>query len=186
MTTTSVQPGYIPLIQKPFCCSVTSLAMILYRRGFGLFDQEELAQAFEIRVPEEIRALFYKELSLRTEGEEGLETVRSAGIANRFFQDRDLPLHARSVLASEIDDLGEFIQAELQAGHDLWIEYHSDEIHGEAGLSHDSVVEQITSDSSGTTVTIVDPFDGHRTRTLIPIEQLERAVSTKFGREMGS
>ncbi len=159
--------------------------MILYRRGFGLFDQEELAQAFEIKVPEKIRPLFSKDLSLRTDGEEGLETVRSAEIANRFFQERNLPLQARGVLASEIDQLTEFIQTELSASHDLWIEYHSDEIHQEDEMIHDSVVEQIKSDSTGTIVTIVDPYGEHRTRVLIPIEQLAEAISIRFGRETG-
>lgn len=45
-----LKPAYIPLIQKPQCCAVTCLQMIVYRNGYGLQDQEELAREFGVKV----------------------------------------------------------------------------------------------------------------------------------------
>ncbi|MFZ4461457.1 MAG: hypothetical protein ACOYN2_02735 [Patescibacteria group bacterium] len=41
---------YIPLVQKPECCAVTCLQMILYRRTGKLYDQQALAEFFGVKI----------------------------------------------------------------------------------------------------------------------------------------
>ena len=82
-----LKPAYIPLVQKPFCCNVTCLSMILYRRGFGLFDQEKLAKFFDIRIDKASRGAFRTKLKpfTHTGFDEGLKTIESAPVVNSFF-----------------------------------------------------------------------------------------------------
>jgi len=184
--TTSLRPLYVPLVQKPFCCNVTCLAMILYRRGYGLFDQEKLAKFFDVRVSPEARKAFNVRLGLysRIGFDEGIKTIESAATVNRFFRTQKIPLVATAVRASEIKDLKKFITEHLKANDDLWIEYKINSIHGGASI-HDNVVESIRTRDGSTSVVLVDPDGELKTRNAVSLSAIKEAISDTFGRETG-
>jgi hypothetical protein len=49
---------YIPIIQKPYCCAMACFCMILYRRSGILYDQEELARYFGVRISLDSQSAF--------------------------------------------------------------------------------------------------------------------------------
>ena len=184
--TTSLKPRYIPLVQKPFCCNVTCLAMILYRRGYGLFDQEKLAKFFDVRVSPEARKTFTVRLGLYSSVgfDEGIKTIESAALVNQFFRKQKISLLATAVRASEIKDLNRFITKHLNANDDLWIEYKTFPIHG-GSFIHDNVIESIQVSNGSTRAVLVDPDGQLRTRTSVPLSAIKEAISHKHGRETG-
>lgn len=180
------KPKFIPLVQKPSCCNVTCLQMILYRRGFGLFDQQEMAKFFNIKVAKKEQRSFNVKLGTYTQinKDGGLKTVESERVINKFFKTNKIPLFAKSVLASEISDLGSFIVDNIKNNNDLWMEYKSHEIHGEKFI-HDNVVESLQKKNGRTTVTLVDPAPEYKPRLEVSVTKLRKAISNEFGRETG-
>ncbi len=186
-----LKPDYIPLTQKPCCCNVTCLQMILYRHGYGLFDQQELAVYFKIKVGKKDRKTFNVRLGTytRVNHDEGLKTIESEKIINRFFKQRGVSLVAKAVRASDISDINKFLMDNLLSNNDLWIEYKGHRIHrhdSEQGqYIHDGLVEQIIEHKRVNQVTIIDPHPRHKPRIKINTEVLRESISTKFGRETG-
>ncbi len=183
-----LKPHYIPLVQKPCCCNVTCLQMILYRNGFELFEQEELAEDFKIKVGKEDKKAFNVKLGTytRLNYDEGLKTIESKDVINRFFRERGVRLVAKAVKASEISDLNEFVLDNLMKDNDLWVEYKGHQIHrhdSEKGMYiHDGLIEEFFDSNE---VIIVDPMPRHKTRIIVRTKVLAESISAKFGRETG-
>lgn len=186
MKLTALNPSYIPLIQKPFCCNATCLSMILYRRGFGLVDQEVLASLLGVKISADVEGFFTTKLTIADPKQEelGINTIESSQFANKIFEKLNLPIHAHTVKASDIQNLATFIQEQLGADHDLWVEYKSHELHGEEAI-HDNVIESIDLEPEDPIVTLIDPLPDHKNRFHVPITKLQRAISTQFDRETG-
>ncbi len=182
----SLNPPYIPLVQKPCCCNVTCLQMILYRRGFGLFDQQMLAQYFKIKIGKDDLKCFNIKLTTftKTNFDEGLKTIESAGIVNRFFKAQKISLMAKAIRASEIKNLETFIIQNLKQNNDLWVEYKSHKTHGEKFI-HDNVVESVVKTKKTVGVILIDPAPYHKPRLSVSLEKLTEAISKKYGRETG-
>ena len=182
----SLKPKYIPLVQKPSCCNVTCLQMILYRRGFGLFDQQELAKYFKIKISKKETAFFNVKFKTYTSVNEdgGLRTIDSEKIINKFFKESKISLVAHSVKYSKINDLKEFILENIKNNNDLWLEYKMNKIHKEKSM-HDNVVESIKINKKRTFVTVVDPYWEYKPRYEISIKDLSDSISKKYGRETG-
>ena len=187
---TQLKPKYIPLTQKPCCCNVTCLQMILYRRGLGLFDQQKLARYFRIKVGKKDQKAFNVRLSIytRINYDEGLKTIESEEIINRFFEQRKISLTAKAVKASEIRDLNKFIMDNLLADNDLWTEYKAHRIHGydsdQGRYIHDGLVEELVEGRSSQVI-MIDPNGRHKPRIRVSTRILAQAISSKFGRETG-
>ncbi|NOR85547.1 hypothetical protein GQ473_05510 [archaeon] len=177
---------YIPLVQKPSCCNVTCLQMILYRRGFGLFDQQELAKFFKINVgKDEVKSFNIKlDVYVATNNDEGLKTIDSEKIINQFFKEKNINLNAKAFIYSKISNLKEFLIENIKNNNDLWLEYKTHKIHGDK-LIHDNVIESVKTISGKTKITLVDPYWEYKPRLDISIEDLEESISDKFGRETG-
>jgi len=184
----SVRPKYVPLVQRPECCAITCLQMVLYRRGNGLFDLEKLALFFDIRVHKDHLNSFNVRLRQLTSynNDEGMKTVESAGRVNAFFRKNKIKLTARPVKHSQIPNLAKFITENLASGHDLWVEYKAHEIHKNALSSayiHDGLVESFNRQKNE--VTLVDPDPRHKPRVRVPLVVLKDAISARLGRETG-
>jgi len=54
----SLDPPYLPLIQKPMCCAVTCLQMIVFRNCGTLCDQEQLAIQFGVKIDQKYISAF--------------------------------------------------------------------------------------------------------------------------------
>jgi hypothetical protein len=160
--------------------------MILYRRGFGLFDQQELAKYFKIKVGKKQLVCFNIKLDTytRTNYNEGLKTIESENIINRFFKSRKIPLIAKAVPASKIRNLESFLVNNLKGNNDLWVEYKSHRIHKKPYI-HDNVVESLQKTRRHFKITLVDPAPLHKPRFVIGIKELQEAISDKYGRETG-
>lgn len=183
----SLKPKYTPLVQRPCCCCVTCLQMILYRRGFGLFDQEELAKYFKIKIGKKDVGAFNAKLGTYSKLDNvGMHTTESKKTINRFFRDKRIPLDARSVRASEIPDLKNFLVSNLKQQKDIWMEYKTSKIHKERQKekwfwpewkgAHDNVIESIKLENGRTSVTLVDPFWYYRPRTEVDVEELKTEI----------
>lgn len=182
----SLKPKYIHLVQKPCCCNVACLQMIFYRRGFGLFDQQKLAKYFKIKVDKNDFKSFNIKLGVFTSKnyDEGLKTIESEKIINRFFKENKISLIAKAVRASEITNLKEFLINNIKNNNDLWLEYKTHKIHGEK-MIHDNVVEAVNIISGKVMVTLVDPYWAYKPRLDVHIGRIAEAISDKYGRETG-
>lgn len=179
----SQKPFYIPLVQKPQCCSVTCLQMILYRRLWKLYDLQDLALYFWVKIDEENIESFNVKLKTLSNFnfDEWISTIESEEIINQFFHENNLNLKAKSYKYSDIYDLKIFIEENLKIGNDLWLEYHSDEIHSynDYVTIHDSLIESIFENE----VVLVDPEYHHKPRIKVDIETLKKSISNHFWKE---
>jgi len=188
METVAVIPRYIPLIQKPKCCAVACLQMILYRNGFGLYDQEDLAIEFGVKIEAVDKEAFRENMSIMTEFncDEGISTVGSVDRVNSFFQRSGIGLEAKAHEYAKISSIEALIADNLAQNNDVWIEYHSHEIHASDQNNqriHDAVVESI--DKKTRFAVLIDPKPARKQRVTVPIDVLERSLSSKFGKELG-
>ena len=182
----SLNPKYISLVQKPSCCNVACLQMILYRRGFGLFDQQELAKYFDIKVGKDESKSFNVRLGIynSTNCDEGLKTIESEKLINLFFKEKSIALTAKAVRASHIGNLKKFILTNIKNDNDLWLEYKTHELH-KAELIHDNVVESISVNSQKSVVTLIDPYWAYKPRLKVDVKKISESISDKYGRETG-
>ena len=183
----SLKPKYIRLVQGPCCCCVTAFQMILYRRGFGLFDQEKLAKDLKIKMNKHDFEACNVKLNTYTDlSDAGMKTTESKKIINQFFKKNNISLIAKGVHASEISNLKDFIIQNLSKDNDLWMEWMIYKVYDEEQHKkqwnmpqwmncHDSVVESINGEQD-TKITIVDPFWYHKPRTEIAIEKIKNAL----------
>lgn len=187
MNVISLVPAYIPLIQKPACCAVTCLQMILFRNGLGLLDQEELAIQFGVKVPAEDALAFRTKMPVMTSAnvDEGIHTVESEEQINAFLRQKAPGLQVTSFKRSRISSLLEFLSTHLDANRDIWVEYHAHEIHPNddqrGNYIHDGLIESL--DLTNGTVTVIDPMPKHRQRLIVSLGTLDRAISTSYGQE---
>jgi hypothetical protein len=189
MEVITLKPGYVALIQKPMCCAVACLQMILYRNGFGLRDQEELAIRFGVKIQPEYAVAFRSEMPIMTRPnfDEGIQTVESENEINAFLNDNAAPLVARCIKYSAIPSVANYISTHLRANRDIGVEYHAQEIHGDdefkGNYVHDGLIESF--DFADGTLTIMDSVPNHRQRLHITLPVLEKSMSSRYGRETG-
>jgi hypothetical protein len=163
--------------------------MILFRNERGLFDQERLAITFGVSISEEDAAAFSTEMPIMTNAnfDEGIQTVEAEQRINVFLQERAAGLRATSFKHSKVPSLPDFLSTHLRANHDIWVEYHAQEIHSkddnQGNYIHDGLIESL--DLTNIHVVVVDPMPKHQQRLVIPLDTLERAISTRYGRETG-
>ena len=70
---------YNIILQKPYCCAMACLSMVLYRRSHKLYDQEELAIIFGVKIGEKYKNAFRESLDFITSHnyDEGINTLES-------------------------------------------------------------------------------------------------------------
>jgi len=188
METATVVPKYIPLMQKPKCCAVGCLQMILYRNGYGLYDQEDLAIEFGVKIGSDDRHAFREDMPIMTEFncDEGISTVGSVDKINSFFERSSIALEATAYPYASLGTLEELIADNLPQNNDIWIEYHSHEVHAgdrDNKRIHDALLESF--DKKTGTAVLIDPKPGRRQRVTVPLGTLERSLSGQFGKELG-
>jgi hypothetical protein len=179
-----IKPAYTALIQKPLCCAVTCLQMILFRNGFGLWDQEELAIKFGVRISPEHAAAFTAVMPRMTKPncDEGVQTVESEDQINAFLREHDIGLVAKCHKYTPDLSIADFVSEQLEANHDVWVEYHAHEIHAcdrsQGQYIHDGLIESL--DRENGVATVLDPSPNHRQRLSIAIPVLRKAISEEF------
>ena len=175
-------------MQKPYCCGIACLLMIVYRHTWRLYDQESLAREFGVRIGGSHASAFGEEMpryNSRT-SDVGIETLGLSEQVNTWFQNEGIRLTATPVRASDIGDLQEFIQWHLWSGVDIWCEYISGDIGdimGNTWLSlHDGLIESC----DGDTIVMIDPEPECRNKKIMKISDLRERISGKYAeRETG-
>lgn len=187
MNTILQNTKYYHLVQKPECCAVTCFAMILYRKTKKLYDIQNLAKFFEVKISPESKNAFNVDLETFTSfnNDEWISTLDSIEKINNFFKKENISLQAIAFKYSKINDLKQFIWENLEKWNDIWVEYHNDEIHPYDWCSaiHDSLIEDINTEENE--VTLVDPEYNHKPRINIKIDILKNAISNNFWKETG-
>ncbi len=185
----SLNPAYVALIQKPMCCAVACLQMILFRNGLGLFDQEDLAFEFGIKIMPDYQNAFSQPLHIINQPNVsgGMQTVESEKFINDFFTKKSVALRATAHRASTILHLADFLMEHLKANHDIWIEYHANDIYSDEAsfrsYIHDGLIESY--DEATSIVTVTDSVPLHKQRLKVSLDTISKAISTHFGRETG-
>lgn len=184
----SLQPPYVPLIQKPHTCAAACMQMILYRNGCGLHDQEEIAIRFGVKVAEQSASAFSDAMPVARPGETlGLSTVNSAIEIEQTLSVFGAKLEVKAVRASQIENLIDFLQAQLSDGNDLWIEYDASKIHfhdvRSGAYIHDGLVEAVDPESGYTT--LIDSMPDHKQRIMVSIDDLAEAIAPEGKDETG-
>jgi len=180
----SLDPRYTHLVQKPECCAITCLQMILYRRWFWLFDQQKLAKFFNVKINKKHKDAFNIKLKIMTNynNDEGISTLDSANIVQEFFQKNNINLNVQTKKYSEIQNLENFIQKNIQTNNDLRCEYKTHQIHKQNRI-HDSLIESI--DLTTNTIILLDPDPKHPPRKEIRIDLLKKSIDPTHGKETG-
>jgi hypothetical protein len=163
--------------------------MILFRNGYGLFDQELLAIKFGIKIKPDVAAAFSSAIQVVTSEDDhaGIPTIDMADTINHFFEELAPGLLTQSVKASAITSMATFLSDHLNQDHDIWVEYHAQEIHktdrAKGNYIHDGLIESFDPDKNE--VVIIDSLPEHKQRLLVSVPILERAISLEYGRETG-
>ena len=188
MSAITLNPRYIPLVQKPKCCAAACLQMVLYRGGFGLYDQEDLAIQLGAKICLDDVNAFRVDMPIMTRFnfDEGISTVNSCDTINALLKSKNIGLTLEAHMHSEIRGLSNLIAEHIKYNEDVWVEYHSHEIHaGKESVAriHDALVESV--DLQSRTAVLVDPKPTRKQRLTVDLAMLDRAMSSKFGKELG-
>jgi hypothetical protein len=153
--------------------------MILYRRGYGLFDQEKLAKFLGVKVPKNIRVFAEKIRTCENNyPDPGLPTTDSADIINQFFRHNNIGLCAISVKPKYIGDIKEFLIKNIRQNNDMWFEYLAKNIHKNCKYNaHDGLIESIIIGGKHAHVTVMDPDPEHISRFVADISKIADAIS---------
>ncbi len=175
-------------MQKPYCCGIACLLMIVYRHTWRLYDQELLARHFGVKIGERYAWAFGSDMprydSLTSNV--GIETLGLSEWVNTWFQSKGIKLTATPVRASEIENLCEFIERHLSDGTDLWCEYVSGDIEDFSGTSRLSLHDGLIESCDGDAVIMIDPEPERKNRKSMKISELRKRISGKHAeRETG-
>ena len=179
-----VNPAYKPLVQLPWCCLPCALLWVLHRRGYWV-DQEEIAKLFDVGIPKGVAHRFTRRMRIAKKPKDtGVGETDVAGLMNRLFKQKKIPLVAERHVVSSVKSPKKFVTEHLKAGHDLIVniscrpfpKYKSRGGHGcvIAGINHSTGI-----------VTLGDPGGRMPTFWKVHVSKLADAMLPKHGRERG-
>jgi hypothetical protein len=180
--------NYTPIMQKPYCCGIACLLMIIYRHTWRLYDQEELAREFGVKIGESYRSAFSEEMPRYNSltSDVGIETLSLVEPLTDWLQREQIPITITAKRASEIPDLRYFIEQHLTSSHDLWCEYISGDIRDFTGTNRLSLHDGLIESCDGDTIVMIDPEPECRNRKTMKISDLMERISGKYAkRETG-
>lgn len=178
-----ISPKYIAQVQKPYLCNMACLNMIIYRNFWIIYEQEDLAHFFNIKIHPKYLPCFNSifDTTEKTNDDEGLKTIEEEQSINSFFAEKHHPLTATAYTLSNIHDLKIFIEKHITEWNDMWVEYKIEWIWEWFQWIHDWLIESI----SWWEVTLINPWAYSPSRYTIHIDILAEALSAKFARETG-
>jgi hypothetical protein len=169
---------YFPLIQKPDCCSVACLQMILFRKGHTEYSQDELAKELGIFIDKKNQDAFSVKLKVRLKESDVNRTIESADKINAFFRKNKIRLEAKSYRISEIKNPSDFINDELKQDFDVWVEFANKPIFGTDG-GHDCLISELKKKDGKYFATLIDPYWSHKQIYEVPLDNLTRAMQKR-------
>jgi hypothetical protein len=162
-------------------CNMACFLMILYRNEKILFEQEELAGYFWVKIHPQYKDSFDLKLEYTTEinDDEWLKTIESSKKIKDFLKEKKIGLTVKAFKYSIIENLKLFIEKNLIDWNDLWIEYKTQWIFEWSKWIHDWLIESI----DWNIITIIDPTPENKNRYKVHIDYIKEALSDKFARE---
>lgn len=181
--TIKLDENYVVIPQKPYLCCMACLSMVTYRREKILFEQEEMAKYFKVKVHPDLKNCFNTELDFteKVNDDEWLQTIKEEELTNKFFKEKKLNLKAKAWYYSDIPDLKLFIEKNLKDWNDMWVEYKTEWIFPWSKWIHDWLIESI----DWSVITMIDPGPRNKNRYQVHLDYIEEALSDKFARETG-
>jgi len=182
----SLNPKYIIQVQKPYLCNVTCLNIILYRQCWVIFEQEEMAEFFDVKIHPSLVPCFTKKFKTtdRLNDDEWLKTIEEENKINLFLQEQNIALHAKAYTLSEILKswtLTQFIEKNIEANNDMWVEYKLEWLFPWNKWIHDWLIESM----DWRNIVMINPWYDTPNRYTMDINLVEEALSNKFARETG-
>lgn len=174
---------YIIILQKPYLCNIACFLMILYRNEKILFEQEELAQYFDIKIHPKYKDSFNIKLkhTKKINDNEWLKTIEEWTKIITFLKNKKIDLTVKIYKYSIIENLKLLIIKNITEWNDIWVEYKTEWIFKWNKWIHDWLIEKI----DWNILTIIDPTPENKNRFEVHIDYLEEALSNKFARETG-
>ena len=179
-----LNPKYIIQVQKPYLCNVTCLNMILYRKCWIIFEQEDMAEFFDVKIHPSLVPCFTKKFKTtdKLNDDEWLKTIEEEDNINKFLENNNIKLQANAYTLSQILrewTLSEFIQKQIELDNDMWVEYKLEWLFPWNKWIHDWLIESINSDSLVT----INPWHDTPNRYTMNVNLVEEALSNTFARE---
>jgi hypothetical protein len=160
--------------------------MILYRRSGILYDQEELARYFGVRISLDSQSAFSEKMPIFTAQNfnEGVATL-SIGNELQAILDR---LEILSIVVTHLFETAELLESQIIAtlaqDGDVWCEFVDGPLDKPEELSlHDNLIEAYNSQTKE--VILIDPEGYKKNRYSMPFNELVTRVSGKYGRKTG-
>jgi hypothetical protein len=160
--------------------------MILYRRTGFLYDQEELARHFGVRISPSMQAAFSEEMPILTAQnfDEGVATLSIASEVQMILDQAQIPSVVKVYEFESAALLESQIIATLALDGDVWCEF----VDGPLGrphelLLHDNLIESYNPDTKN--VILIDPSGHKKNRYSMNFKELVTRVSGLYGRKTG-
>jgi hypothetical protein len=160
--------------------------MILYRRTGRLYDQEELARYFGVRVsPDSQSAFSEKMLALTAQNfDEGVSTLRIVSAVQQICDQLSIDVRVRAHEFENPKKLEETIVWALENEGDIWCEFVDGPFDTpQQLLLHDNLIESY--DSGAQILTLIDPAGYKKNRYTMSFSEFIIRVSGKYGRKTG-
>lgn len=160
--------------------------MILYRRFGVLYEQEELAEYFWVKIGVREVSSFLREFPLLSSMnlDEWVETMKIEGKLREFMIEHEHSCEIETFSIERIDDLDLFIREHLSSGYDIWCEYIRGDITDITKTSplgiHDGLITAY--DTETHFITLMNPEPKQKNRITFPIEELRERMSGRHGR----
>jgi hypothetical protein len=116
---------YTTILQKPNCCAIACLMMIIYRHTGKLYEQEELAHRFGVKIGEQYREAFSREFGTYSSlgYDEGVNTREILPQIQDFLRKEKIPLTVEIMNIETLEELYRCIRENSNEETDIWCEY---------------------------------------------------------------
>jgi hypothetical protein len=180
-----INPPYLLIYEKPYCCVPAVLQMVLRRRGLKYQSQEEIGYQLGLIVPSRYRHHFSK---IRTGPEPktgyGTQTSKEEFSIPKYFRKNNLPLTLTKRQPVHSQELRECLSRFLACGDDVVICYNRPLLFGDGDVEHVSLIQSF--DNETDTVLIIDPVRGAPKHRKANLKQLsEILTSNRSGEQIG-
>ena len=167
----SVDPTYVPITEKPYCCVPAVLQMIQDRRGIGYDSQDEIGYQLGLTVPRGM-ALFFSKVrtGVKPFTGWGTQTSKEEYSVNNYFINNNFPLKLETYSIDQVENLCKFIGEKISDNCDIILCYNSQVLFGDGDAEHVSLIQDIDTESEE--ITIIDPAIG--------APRVRRSYSTKI------
>ena len=177
-----INPPYLSVTEKPYCCVPAVLQMILMRRGLKYQSQEEIGYQLGLIVPYEYRHRFTR---VRTGSEPkagyGTQTYKDEFSIPNYFCKNNLPLILTKRQPARIQEFRKYLSNALSRGDDVVICYNRQLLFGEGDREHVSLIQSF--DNEADMVSIIDPAIGAPKYQKLNLEKLSNVLISKRAAE---